>query len=250
MRGARAQLDVTFLGSGNAFAPGRCWSGFVLNGRYLFDAPPTALLNLKQLGMGPGQLDTVFISHFHSDHFFGIAFLLLEYAWETRRSRDLTIVGPPGIEDRVEALMSIGNPGTLKRDSGYRLRYVEVEDGAEGEINDLAYRAVRVEHAKDLLQCFGYQVGLGGRRLAYTGDSAWCDGLLTLADGAEVLIADCTYPEGFNRPEHLSFDEIRELRRQIAPRTTILLTHLGGPQSDGGLDRVHVARDLALFSFP
>jgi len=248
--GARSSLDLTFLGTGNAFAPGRCWSGFVLNGRYLFDAPPTALLNLNQLNIDPGDLDTIFISHFHSDHFFGIAFLLLQYAWETRRERDLTILGPPGVEARVDALMSIGNPGTLKRDSGYRLRYVEVQDGATGEVNGLEYRAVQVEHARGLLECFGYQAGLGGRRLAYTGDSAWCDGLVSLADGAEVLISDCTYPDGFNRPEHLSFDEIRELRRRIEPSTSIILTHLSGSQGNGGLGRVHVARDLAMFSFP
>jgi ribonuclease BN (tRNA processing enzyme) len=247
---ARSRLDVTFLGSGNAFAPCRCWSGFVLNGRYLFDAPPTALLNLKQLGADLAQIDTVFISHFHSDHFFGIAFLLLEYAWETARRSDLTIVGPPGVEGRVEALMAVGNPGTFKRDSGYKLHFVEVQDGSAGEVNGIGYRAVQVDHARGLLDCFGYHACVGERRLAYTGDSAWCDGIFSLADGAEVLVADCTYPEGFNRPEHLSFEEIREIRKRVPRSTSIILTHLGGPQTDGGLERVHVARDLATFAFP
>jgi ribonuclease BN (tRNA processing enzyme) len=248
--GAHSPLDLSFLGSGNAFAPGRCWSGFLVNGRYLFDAPPTALLSLKRLGFDLAQIDTVFISHFHSDHFFGIAFLLLEYAWGTHRSRDLTIVGPPGIEQRVEQLMAIGNPGTLKRDSGYALRYVEVHESEGGEANDLEYHAVQVEHAHGLLECFGFQARVGDRRFAYTGDSAWCDGIFTLASGVELLIADCTYASGFNRPEHLSFDEIREVRRRIDPSTAMILTHLGGPQTDGGLPRVHVASDLARFLFP
>lgn len=36
-----ADLDLRFIGTGNAFAPGGlCWNGFVLEGRYLFEAPP------------------------------------------------------------------------------------------------------------------------------------------------------------------------------------------------------------------
>src|SRR5690242_575806 len=119
-------LDLVFLGSGNAFAPERCWSGFVLNGRCLFDAPPTALLNLKKLGADLAAIDVVLLSHFHGDHFFGLPFLLLEYSYLTKRRTDLTIIGPPGVEEKVEALLGIGYPGMRERDDGYRTRYVEV----------------------------------------------------------------------------------------------------------------------------
>jgi ribonuclease BN (tRNA processing enzyme) len=246
---SRAPLDLTFLGTGNAFAPGRCWSGFVLNGRYAFDAPPTALLSLKRLGMDPAAIEAVLLSHFHADHFYGLAFLLLEYAYETKRKSDLTIVGPKGVEERVETLMELGYPGVLARDAGYRRHYVEVDDGATGELQGLNYRAVHVEHGGDKLECFGFRASAAGRRFAYTGDTAWCDGLFTLANDVEVLVTDCTYPQGFNLPEHLSFDEVRELRGKIDPNTAMILTHLGGNQTSAGLDRVHIASDLATFSF-
>jgi ribonuclease BN (tRNA processing enzyme) len=244
-----APMDLSFLGSGNAFAAGRCWSGFILNGKYAFDAPPTALLSLKRLGMDPGAIETVLLSHFHGDHFYGLAFLLLEYAYETKRRSDLTIVGPKGVQERVETLMDLGYPGVLARDAGYRRHYVEVEDGATGEAQELRYRAVRVEHGGDKLECFGFQATVAGRRLAYTGDTSWCNALFTLANDVEVLVTDCTYPQGFNLPEHLSFDEVRQLRGKIDPHTTMILTHLSGFQTSAGLDRVHVASDLATFSF-
>ena len=41
-------LDLLFLGSGNAFAAGRYWGSFLLNGRYLFDASPIALPHMKR----------------------------------------------------------------------------------------------------------------------------------------------------------------------------------------------------------
>jgi ribonuclease BN (tRNA processing enzyme) len=247
----RYPLDLAFLGTGNALAPERCWSGFLLNGRYLFDAPPTALLSLKRLGADLAAIDTILISHFHSDHFFGLPFLFLEYAHRTQRRSDLTIVGPPGVEARIQSLMEIGNPTTLSHDAGYRLRYMEVTNGTDAEANGLSFHAVQMEHGGGSMECFGFRVSLPGRRLAYTGDTGWCDGLLRLGEGVEVFVTDCTHREGRNRPDqHLSLEEIRDLRPQLDPRTNIILTHLGGPTSAAGLHRTFVASDLATFSFP
>src|SRR6266571_5708120 len=153
----QAPLDLAFLGSGNALAPGRCWSGFLLNRRYLFDTPPTALLSLKRLDADLAGIDTIFLSHFHSDHFFGLPFLFLEYAHRTQRHSDLTLVGPPGLEERVNRLMEIGNPTTLGHDAGYKIHYVEVVDGATGRANDAAFTAVKMEHGAGTLECFGFR---------------------------------------------------------------------------------------------
>jgi ribonuclease BN (tRNA processing enzyme) len=247
---ARRPLDLAFLGSGNAFAPGRCWSGFLLNGRYLFDAPPTALLSLKRAGANLSAIDTIMLSHFHADHFYGLPFLLLEYAHRTQRTSDLTLIGPPGIEERVHALMEIGYPSTLEHDSGYRLRFIEITDGLRAKANGLEFEAVQVNHGGGKLECFGVRAAVDDRRISYTGDTGWCDGLLTLASGTEVLVADCTYATGRDRADqHLSLEEIATLRPQIDPATAIILTHLGEPTDAAGLAHTFVASDLATFSF-
>src|SRR5215208_6177821 len=94
-------LDLLFIGAGNAFADARCWSGFLLNGRYLFDAPPSALYALKRGNADLDALDVILVSHFHGDHFFGLPFLLLEYAYPGvvvragKRNRPPWLVGPP-----------------------------------------------------------------------------------------------------------------------------------------------------------
>ena len=43
-------MELTFLGTGNAFAPTRYWSAFLVDDRYLFDAPPTLLPHMNRLG--------------------------------------------------------------------------------------------------------------------------------------------------------------------------------------------------------
>jgi ribonuclease Z len=245
----RGPLDLSFMGSGNAFAPERCWSGFVLNQRHLFDAPPTALYSLKQMRLPLAAVRTIFISHFHADHFFGLPFLLLEYAYLTKRTDDLTIVGPPGIEERLTALTDLGYPSLLHQSHGYALRYVEVNDGACGELNDLRYEAVEVEHGGGELQCFGFRVSGGGRTLAYTGDTSYCEQLVRLGKGADVLVSDCTYASGRNKPEHMSYEEIVELQGRLGGNTQLVLTHLGTSIETDGAPRITVAADQASYSF-
>jgi ribonuclease BN (tRNA processing enzyme) len=246
----RGSLDLAIIGSGNAFAPQRCWSGFLLNGNALFDAPPTALYALKQLGQPLEAIDAVVISHFHADHFFGLPFLLLEYAYETKRSRDLTIVGPPGIEERLRQLTELGYPALLEKLTGFALRFVEVEDGAEREVAGMRLEAVEVEHGGEALACFGYRVETAGRALAYTGDSQYCDQLLRLGRGVDVLVGDCTYASGRNKPEHMTFDEVQELRERLGGDTRVVLTHLGRHVPvPADSERYIVAGDQARLSF-
>jgi ribonuclease BN (tRNA processing enzyme) len=251
----RASLDLLFVGSANAFAETGCWSGFLLDGRYQFDAPPSVLYGLKRGGADLDQLDVILISHFHGDHFFGLPFLLLEYAYAAggpgrtaRRTRDLWIVGPPGIEEKTESLIALGYPNLPQGDLGFKRRYVEMEPGCAREVAGLRLDAERMNHANDSLPlCLGYRAEHDGRRIAYTGDTAWTDNLQRLGEGAEVFVTDCTYPDGFDRPEHLSLEEIGRLRHMLPERTTIILTHLGHDVPPTGLPNTYRAADFARF---
>jgi ribonuclease BN (tRNA processing enzyme) len=229
----------------------------------MFDAPPSALYGLKRAGLAIDHIETIFISHFHGDHFFGLPFLLLEFAFPSaagsrtpRRTRDLTIVGPPGVGDMVERLGEMAFPTLLTDRSpggpqSYKRRYVELEPGTERAIGDLRVSAARMNHAEgSLALCLGFRVEIDGRVLAYTGDSAWCDGLFAIGRGADVYVSDCNYATGRNLPEHLSLEEVRDLREKLDPRTELVLTHLGHDERPTDMPRTHVAADLKRFRFP
>ncbi len=239
-------LDILFLGSGNAFAAGRYWNSFLLNGRYLFDASPIALPHLKKSEVDTAEIDAIFISHFHGDHYLGLPFLLLEYAELTSRTKDLTIVGPPGIEEQIRNVTDASFPNVSKHEKSYREIYIELQDGQEGEVAGLSYVARSVTHVPEL-QCFGFRASTGGRTIAYSGDSVLCDPLVELADGADVFVVECSCWEPTCGP-HLSPQDIRELRRRLGPTPTFILTHLDAGQPDLKIENVLVADDLARFS--
>ncbi|MEX0786463.1 MAG: MBL fold metallo-hydrolase [Dehalococcoidia bacterium] len=237
--------ELLFLGSGNAFASGRYWSSFLLNGRFLFDASPIALPHLKQSGIAPQDVDAVFISHFHADHFFGLPFLLLEYAHQGR-DKPFTMLGPPGIEQRMAMVVEAGYPHLLETPISYDETYVDLRDGLQGEVAGLKYLARSVLHVDDF-PCFGFRVELDGQVVAYSGDSMMCDALFELGDGADTFVVECSCWEAGCGP-HMGPDEVRELRKKLGPKPRFILTHLDAGEHDLGIENTVVAQDFARYS--
>ncbi len=242
---ASPPLELTFLGSGNAFAGDRYWSSFILNRRYLFDAPPTTLAHLNKLAIPPADIAAVFITHFHADHFFGLPFLFLDYAYTAKRTEDLVIVGPRGEQEIVEKLTELGFAGLTRIDMRYRRIYLEIAEGMDQVAADLPFRAIPVKQSMST-DCFGYRVNVGGRILSYTGDTVMCEGVRQLAQGADVVVVDCSC---WDDPcdHHMSLPDIQRLRKDTPPETTFILTHLDVGRPPVNIDGVLVAEDFATF---
>ena len=242
--GTHGRLDLTFLGSGNAFGvEGRAFSSFLLDGRFLFECGPTVLQQLKRAHLTSHNVETVLVSHFHADHFFGLPFLLLD-AWHEGRTADLRIVGPRGVGERVEHLLELAFPGTAEMMS-YRRVYTDICDGAEGEIDGLRYKAAEVVHVPGL-ECYAYRVQLNGKQLLFSGDTTFCDSLLSLATGADVLVLECSCA---GEKVHLSPEGVAMVRAAAGPQAETIVTHLDAPERLEGFRGLHIASDLASFSF-
>lgn len=241
-------MELTFLGSSNAFAAeGRYWSSFIADRKYLFDAPPTLLPHLKQLKVNLLDIEIVFLSHHHGDHFMGMPFLYLEYLYMTKREAPLYIVGPPGVKDWIENFAEICYPSVCG-DAGYERVYIDARPRTEQRAGNISFTSIPMSHDIGEMDALGYRVHLDGKTVAYTGDTMLCDQIYELADGADVLVVDCTYAEG-SGPVHMGIDDIKIIRKRLPLETTIILTHLNGQPNVNGLENVVTAQDLKTFRF-
>ncbi len=79
-------------------------------------------------------------------------------------------------------------------------------------------------------------VRTAGRKIVYSGDTEICDNLVRLAEGADILIQDCTYidEQGEDRPHcHASFPEILRMTSDLGIKK-VILTHFSRKYGETG----------------
>jgi ribonuclease Z len=69
----------------------------------LFDCGEGAQTQIARAGLSPNRLAAVFITHLHGDHFNGLPGLLSTMGLD-RRTRELTLAGPPGVREYLNTL--------------------------------------------------------------------------------------------------------------------------------------------------
>ena len=111
-------------------------------------------MSLRRAGISPAYIETIFVTHLHGDHVFGLPFLLLEkkYISDREGERPLTIVGSVGVRERLRQLCSLAFPGSLD-DALDNVRFVETDSGS---IDGWDWERFRVHHV-DAVDPFGYR---------------------------------------------------------------------------------------------
>jgi ribonuclease BN (tRNA processing enzyme) len=221
-------MKIAFLGTGSAFSLERYNGAVVVDGRLLLDGGAPLLPHMHRLGIDPGAIEALFLTHFHGDHVLGLPTFLLYRAFV--RSGPLTVVGPPGVEDRLETLFQYawGDEWPDFRERS-QVRYIEA--GAEGEAAGVRYETVALQHGGQ--DCRGYRLHLGDRVLAYAGDTTATPPLDELVRGADVAITEATGPE--RSGVHTSWDEARGLAARH-PNTRFLFNHVFAGSIEGAAE--------------
>jgi ribonuclease BN (tRNA processing enzyme) len=221
-------MEVTFIGSGDAFGSGgRFNTCFLVAGagmRLLIDCGATALVALKRAGIAPNDIDGVVVSHLHGDHFGGLVFLLLDAHHMSRRARPLSIIGPTGLAGRLAAAQEALFPGASAAALRFPLALAEMEAGARIERPGLAVATFPANHAAGGAPCFALRLELGGKVVAYSGDSGWTEALAEAARGADLFICECsTYDRATSG--HLSYAELAPRLPGLGAKR-VILTHM------------------------
>jgi ribonuclease BN (tRNA processing enzyme) len=220
----QTHIELLFLGSGNAFAPGRAYGSFLVDGRILFEATPTTLPTLREMGEPLEEIRYIFISHLHGDHCFGLPFIFLDHYFVTKRVEPLIVIGPKGLRKLTHTLIDLAFPDTRKRYSrNFPVEFLEVSPGREYPLQGTTFKVFKMSHGK--MSNLGFRLVYKHKRLAYSGDTGPCPALSDLIHDANIAILEMTSIDG-DYPFHLNRENILEIRRQLPPQAPLILTHL------------------------
>lgn len=225
-------MQLTVVGSADAFnAEGRAHSCYLIDGDdvgpTMVDFGATALASLHRLGKKSSDLRSVVFTHLHGDHIGGSPFLFIDSLFVDPRSAPLRLIGPPGLEARLRALLDVTyGRDILGRGHPLELVFEEIAPGRTLHVDGLAVTAYPADHQDppEVPLCLRF-ARPGGGKIAFSGDTQMCEGLLTAARDVDLLVAECSSlapPAG----RHCTWQDWLQVFPELSARR-VLLTHLG-----------------------
>ena len=214
-------MRLTVLGGCGAYPEaGQACSGYLVEHdgfRLLVDLGYAVVPRLLE-HLTAGDVDAVFISHGHPDHCADLNPLLRARVLGGEALPPLPVYTLPRA---LDAVLALDRPGML--DDGYELH--ELTPGSSLDIGPFGARTRLLPHSRPNA---GVRLTAGGHVLAYTGDTGPDDGVVSLARGADLLLAEASYidqvPEDSRR--HLSSAQVQGRQAAAAGAGRLLLTHL------------------------
>jgi len=201
-------MDVIILGSGTAIPMNDRASPSIaveVDGScLLFDMGPGALRHLTRAGIDYERVERIFLTHFHPDHTAD----LIHFMFASRnpavlgRRRPFTVTGPPGTGRLVETLQA-AYPNWLTLPP--HMMGIEERDMGRCSRRDYGDVAVITTPAAHTSSSLAYRVeDRRGKAVVYSGDTEFCDALVDLARGADLLILESSFPDGEGCAGHLT----------------------------------------------
>lgn len=191
--------------------------------------------NISEVGKNVEDLDAVVNTHRHPDHISDLVPIVQDKVVRSFsiEEPDIALYGPEGhreyLEDRMMHEM-VEKPSTVEENFGFDLEVVEI--GSREEISeDLEMEAVEALHGPESFRCLSLKFSSEDRELVFTGDTDYNPELESFAEGADMLVADCSRPGDEEVEGHMNAEECGKLAER-AGVDTLVLSHLY-PQSEG-----------------
>ncbi|UCB51763.1 MAG: MBL fold metallo-hydrolase [Candidatus Zixiibacteriota bacterium] len=198
---------------------------------FLLDCGPGVSFSILRHRIDPELIDSIFISHCHTDHIGGL-FLLVQMMHLLQRRRPVNVYLP---EEAVTGVRNYLNTCYLFPERiTPRLILHPVTPDFRFEEESVTIRVVANRHLMgnesvirelnypNKMQSFCYVVDVSGKRMVYSGDIESSGDLVNIISDADLLISECF---------HATVDELLPLALEKHVKS-VLLTHIP-PELEG-----------------
>lgn len=212
------------------------------NLRLLIDCSEAMAFRLTEEGIDYSKIDTIFITHFHPDHFGGVVGLAFSSTLKLSELGKIPykakIIGPHGLKDNFWNQWNLGwrdsSPNSIFNIA--EIEFTELSDGESVElIEGVKLTVYRVWHdwgkSEALASRFEFRDGF---IFAYSGDSSVCEGLKKASENADVFLCEASAHIGKDRTKtsgHMNPFQVGFLAKEAGVEE-LWLTHYWGKDTD------------------
>jgi ribonuclease BN (tRNA processing enzyme) len=222
-------LKVTLLGTGVGIPqPGRSQASVLMENDQplLFDCGAGTLLRLDQAGVAIEPLDTVVLTHLHLDHVSDL--MALANARYLSGLPGLAVYGPRGTDCFFETV----------RSAYPNLENMQFEVHELSPMDSFSLKGFDIfaEEARHSVAALAFRLEAEEKVIVYSGDTEPSARVAALANGADLLIHECSFPEPFDVTNHSTPLKLGNVLRNSGLKR-VVLTHLY-PQTEGHEDEM------------
>jgi len=189
--------------------------------RLLIDSGSGTLGRMLEVGITYQDPDLLLYTHIHPDHVSDLVpFIFATKNPDGPREKGLLCVGGPGFRSYFEKLRNLY--GHWIDPQSYRLIVNEISQ--EGmTFRDLKIASKPMAHISESV---GYRIEFeDGRSLAVSGDTSYCQSIVDLGFEVDLLVLECSFPDGKEIQGHLTPSLAGRIARESNCKK-LLLTHL------------------------
>ena len=222
-------MQLVILGSGTANPhPLRSSAGFWLEtdaGLVMLDFAASALHRLAQERLDWGNIDAIWLSHFHLDHCCGLPAYLFgaRHAKQTEsRTKPLRIIGGPGLRKLIADFDNVAKGKLLQQ--RFLVELIEIEHLERFELlPGLEAIAISTPHTDE-----SHAIRIednSGKVFVYTSDTGFGKEIAAFSKGADMLVIESSFVKDKRSEKHLELAEVMYLIGKARPKRAVL-THL------------------------
>lgn len=224
---------IVFLGVGEAFDEKQANTSLLITNKttLLLDCGYAIPGRIWSSISDPNIPDSIYISHTHSDHHFGLSPLIMRM-WEEKRKKPLTIVCRKEDKEIVMSVMHWGHRNVLDRVS-FPISFIEVTEASKIKLNEYALTFAPTAHNVPNL---AIRIHVEGKILCYSGDGKITAASQQLFTDSNLLVHD-GYLYDQESPGHPKMTEVVVMAKANNIKR-VAFTHLNRNERRNNLNKI------------
>lgn len=190
----------------------------LIDNKIIVDMPNGTIKQLLKENINVGLIDIILITHMHGDHTADIPFFLKYIFNYLKTKKNIKIVGPLGIKNKIIKLFNAYNFEDEKEiEQFFNIEFIEILEN-EIEIDNYFIKSYLVLHGEEK-PALGYVID---NKLGLTGDSGLCNNIEEIFKKSQMIISDSSLDIGDSC--HLGINDLDYLTKKYNKK--VLCTHL------------------------
>lgn len=183
-------MQIDILGYGSALESEDIGTSLLINKKILIEAPPAISNKINKNNYNINDIEIIFVSHLHGDHYFGLPFLLLERSL-SKNNKKLKIIGCKQLKKNIIKLLELSFPNKdysfFFSDNG--IEFCDIENCKVLSDSILEFYPIQVKHT---IETYGLFLNINNKKIFYSSDTRYFFELQEIIKKSDINFIEAT----------------------------------------------------------